>query len=317
VSERDSIQPGPKWHFLLFIPGLFFLTLSIYPLAAVFHVLLAARHWSLGERRKAWGIVAMCAVLAALLVSSIGAGVAYGLSVSLGCLTGVLAERRWSFGWRLTALTGVAFAGISLVFLAMWQTFRHLYTIGSNAMVAEMAKSESANEQALELLRWSDLNYTYVLPGFGFGMVLVASATVLNVADRWPQHLAEAPTRRATGFQRMRLPDWLVWVAIAAALLWFAERQWPNEMLRVVTWNSAIALAWIYGLNGFSILLYALTAMKATALASVVVVSGVLMFLMHFLGLVGLFDTWYDFRHRFRRLAMLRRVVHWSRDREL
>jgi hypothetical protein len=54
------------------------------------------------------------------------------------------------------------------------------------------------------------------------------------------------------------------------------------------------------------------------AFAGFMVMSGVLLFGMWpVLGIFGLFDTWYDFRMRFRRIAMLRRVSYRPDDHDI
>jgi hypothetical protein len=102
----------------------------------------------------------------------------------------------------------------------------------------------------------------------------------------------------------MRPPEWLVWVVIATAALWFADRQWPSEALRIVSWNVAIGLLAVYALNGLGIIVYGIAAWKPHpllffALLMVFIWAGMAMLLP----ILGLFDTWSNFRAHIDRLA--------------
>ncbi|MCF6285089.1 MAG: YybS family protein [Candidatus Hydrogenedentes bacterium] len=303
---------------MLFILGLFFMLVSAHPFAAMCFVILAAQHWLAEERPKAWSVAFLSGVVSAILTASLALGVFYVASASLGCLLGLLIQRGWSYRSRFAAIAGLASAGMAGSMAITWQASRHDMTIFMNARIAELEEQGEATEHWLEFFRWYDLNLAYFGIGSTIALVLLMTAYVLCVIDRRQRKASEKPQRRTTEFQRMRLPDWLVWVAIVVALLCFAEHRWPNEVLRIISWNAAIALASVYWLNGFSILLYALAVLKVTTLASVAIISGMFVFgLMQLLGLFGLFDTWYDFRIRFRRLAMLRRVTLRSDDRDV
>ena len=317
MTDVDSPRPDQRRSLLLFVLGLILMLISASPLAAMCFIVLAARHWLADERPKAWGVVGLSAAVAAISMGSLFDGVFYGATSALGCLIGAMCQRNWSYGRRLTTLVGSACSGIALTLLFTWNMYRHSVTVFMNARVAELEAQANVNQLWLDVFRWYDLNFEYIGIGSIFGSVLLMSAYLLCVIDRENIRKIGPPRRRTTGFQRMGLPDWLVWVAIVVALLWFVDHRWPNDALRVITWNAAVALTLIYWLNGLSILLYAFATMKATALVTLLVFSGMFLFgLMHLLSLVGLFDTWCDFRIRIRRLALLRRVGLRSDDND-
>ncbi len=314
MSDSDATRVAPLWSVALLVLGLLLMLAGAVPLAAVCFIVLSARHWLAGERRKAWGVSLLAGVTATVMMFSPAQGVFYLAASSMGCLLGVLMERNWSFGRRFAALSSLASGLVAVVMAATWQQLRKDTTVFMNARIAEFEAQGDASEQWLEMFRWYDVNYAYIGFGSVVASVLLLVAFMLCVIDRSQRSLSAKP-RRTTGFQRMRLPDWMVWVAIAVALLWMADHRWPNELLRVISWNAAIILTCVYWLNGLAILLYALTILKATTLASFVILSGMILFgLMHLLGLVGLFDTWCNFRIRLRRVAMLRNVAYRPED---
>jgi hypothetical protein len=100
----------------------------------------------------------------------------------------------------------------------------------------------------------------------------------------------------AGSFQAMRAPDWAVWLVILTAVLCFVERNWPNPVVRMASWNSAIALASVYWLNGWSIVAYGLTILRPHVLLSLAIVFALVYLGQALCCLIGLFDTWGNFR---------------------
>ncbi len=314
MSDSDATRVAPLWSIALLVLGLVLMLAGAVPLAAVCFIVLSARHWLAGEQRKAWGVALLSGATATVMMFSLTQGVFYVAATSMGCLLGALMERNWSYGRRFAVLSGLASSLVAVVMAVTWKQLRKDTTIFMNARIAEFEAQGDTSEQWLEMFRWYDVNYAYIGFGSVVASVLLLVAFLLCVVDRSQRSVSERP-RRTTGFQRMRLPDWMVWVAITVALMWMADYRWPNDLLRVISWNAAIIVTCVYWLNGLAILLYTLTILKATALASFVIISGMILFgLMHLLGLVGLFDTWCNFRIRVRRVAMLRSVAYRSED---
>ena len=110
-------------------------------------------------------------------------------------------------------------------------------------------------------------------------------------------------------------------VAIAAALLWMYDDRWPSSVVRSISWNGGIGLFCVYCVNGFSILIYALHAMKVQAFLYYAIVLAVVLLgsrvgIHPILGAIGLFDAWWNFRQRFDRAAAARSLGGPSDDKE-
>lgn len=320
------MQPGIQRFFVLFPLALLLVLARLHPVMLASCIpltvsccaLLAARHWLAGDRGKAWLMAPIMGAATGLVLWSVSAGLIHAAAAGCGIPLALMLQRRWPYGWRLTLVSALAFAMIGGTMLANWKDVREFVTQLSNARINELAENGISADQAVEFMKWWDVNYAYLGPGSVFGTVLFLSAFLLSVLDRWQRTPEAAAKRKPSGFQRMQLPDWAVWIAIAVAVLWFAEQRWPNEALRAVTWNSAIGLVFVYWLNGYSILLYALTVFKASAFATFMVFSGFVLFsgMLPALSVLGLFDTWYDFRMRCRRLALFRHLSYRANNRD-
>jgi hypothetical protein len=313
------MKPGVQRSMGLFFLAFLFTAASAYPLAIVCYALLGATYRLSGDVKKALGVALWAAVSALIILNSFVVALALAAGAAMGIILAEAIERRWSYGWQLTLAAGVGYSAMAVPMLLTWSEARHDVTIFINARIAEFEAMENVNTQWVEIFRWYDLHYENVAFGSSFGSVLIVSAITLCLLERWQRDPETQARRKPTGFQRMRLPDWVVWIAIAAALMWFVDVYYrPDPVLRAISWNTALALVGIYLLNGVSILLFAMTVFKASAFAGFMVMSGVLLFGMWpVLGIFGLFDTWYDFRMRFRRIAMLRRVSYRPDDHDI
>jgi hypothetical protein len=230
----------------------------------------------------------------------------------LGVLIGVGMVRRWRFGVCVATVTLAIFALASANVVLHWEEAHKVASIWINARIADFeqvpAGASAPNQQAvIDTFRWFDTHWAYMNLGMLFGFVLLAATVLVALVGRRLERMGveAGPTGR---FRTMRAPEWLVWFAIALALLWFADQRWPNDMLRMVAWNGAIGMAFLYGLNGFSILLYALAAFKVGPFVYYAVLFGVL-FLNAYPAVcaVGFFDTWWDFRQRIEQAIEARR----------
>jgi uncharacterized protein YybS (DUF2232 family) len=148
--------------------------------------------------------------------------------------------------------------------------------------------------------------------GFGVGFVfgLITASVYTSVTGGVLRRLLGRPGF-AGSFKDFRPTEWLVWGAIAVALGCLLEYHWPNPVLRAVAWNSAIALASVYWFNGLSIVVYGVHVLRPGLLAFagflLVVIALINLGMMPVLGLVGLFDTWGDYRRKLDALGAARR----------
>lgn len=221
----------------------------------------------------------------------------------------------------MAGLTAAAFLPLALVTALNWETVLEGYEIWSTARIAEFetAAAEQSNqgndsfEEQAEVVResflWISEHAAYLNLGWSFGTVLMVMTLMVTLINRRLLR-SDHPAQAEGSFKDMRPTEWLVWGAILLAAGWFADQRWPNEALRIVTWNGAFAVAAVYWLNGLSIMVYGFSALRGGALMGVVI----LMVLFLLAGLqtlpaaLGLFDTWFDLRRRFDRLAELRRL---------
>lgn len=153
-------------------------------------------------------------------------------------------------------------------------------------------KITNLNMQIWLLEHWQD-----VFVGFTFGGVLAG----LCISISWIFRIL----RKTTGwipkgvFTDLRPHDAVVWLSIVVALLWFWNSQDPQPWLQVISYNGAIGLIALYGLNGLGILMYGLDVLKPNPILSLAFL--LLLFILGgyiMLGILGLFDTWGEFRKR-------------------
>jgi len=311
------MKPGVQRYATLIVLAFLFMAVSAFPLAIVCYVLLGALYELAGERKNAAGVALWAAVAGLLVMNDALLALALAAGAGMGIVLAFAIQRNWSYGWQLTLVAGTGFGVVAGVMAVTWATLRKDMTKYSNASIAHLETLEGVNPQWIEAMRWMDVNYEYVALGYAFISVLTLSALTVSLLERWRRDPEAAVRRKPTGFQKMRIPDWVVWIAIAAALMWFADGRWPNPVLRAVSWNAALGLLGLYWLNGLSIVLYAMTLFKASAFGMFMVFSGMIIFgLWPMLGIFGFFDTWYDFRKRFRRIAILRSVSQRPEDQD-
>ncbi|MCC6796847.1 MAG: DUF2232 domain-containing protein [Candidatus Hydrogenedentes bacterium] len=242
------------------------------------------------------GMVGMSAANA-LLISSMGLPIGLGTS------------RGWTYG-RVVVATIATFSVLVGVYLKVcWASFNRIidsmiawFTEQLNLQAAEMGQ-ELVDEQ-IAGLRWFGENKFALAVGIEFAVYLMLTCVLVSITvailRRW---FADPGT--IGSFRDMRPPDWLVWGGIATAVLWYVEHQYGGGIeLRFVTWNVAVGLSSIYFLNGCAVFIYGLSVLAPGLFLLVLLV---FMFVMSglypALSMIGLFDTWANFRVRMDRLA--------------
>lgn len=241
------------------------------------------------------GLVAMSAANAVLIASM-------GLPIGLGT------SRGWSYG-RVVVMTIGAFSVLVGAYLAAcWGSFNRIidrmiawFAEQLNLQAAEMGQ-ELVDEQ-IAGLRWFGENKFALAVGIEFAVYLMLTCILVSITvailRRW-----FADPGPVGSFRDMRPPDWLVWAGIVTALLWYVEHQYGGLELRFLTWNVAVGLSSIYFLNGCAVFVYGLSVLAPGLFLLVLLV---FMFVMSglypALSMIGLFDTWANFRVRMDRLA--------------
>lgn len=279
---------------------------GLHPLVMAIFPAPVALCWVSRAYGRAMGLV-ICAALAGFWGGgTVAMGIFYLVAAMVGVLMGLVMAWRWPFGWCVAAVTTAAYLLVAGNMVAYWDESRREASIFINARIAELEQAEGEPESAMasalaETFRWFDANWSNLSLGMLFGMVLLASTALVTYVAR---RLRNGETGPVGSFSAMRLPEWVVWIAIALALLWFVDRRWPNDMLRMLTWNSAVGIAFVYWLNGFSILLHAMSAFSLNLFLCFAIIFGMFYLNAHpALCAVGLFDTWWDFRLRVARAA--------------
>ncbi len=271
---------------------------------------------------RAMGLIALAALAGLLCGGSLGAALAYALVASLGCLLGIGILQHWTYGWTVAAVTALAYAIIVGHIVLQWDA----WIAGTQAMygewVADFQKQLAdggANDSVkamLNLMNWLHDHGQDIALGFWMGPVLIGACIAVAVMARRIQRQYGIEGLRGS-FRAMRTSEWLVWAAIAVAVLCLIDYRWPGTLHRVVVWNAAVALALIYWVNGLSICVYAVDALRPSPL---LVVLGIVMFvwlgMQPVLCFVGLFDTWSNFRAVVDRIVVARKQREQSGDKE-
>ena len=280
-----------------------------YPLPAM--LLMPAPVAYLWTRGRFFPAVLMVGSLGAIPIFLSGAyffGSILVLMGVTGILLGIMMRRQVSVGPAVAVVTVLIF-GIAAGRTALtWQESRAEWHSALEAYKSQFKDVESSEsiDSTLNLLTWFDENWLYISFGMLFGLVALATVAVVGTLYRTLalQGLINPPNWR---FSRMRVPEHGVWLAIALAGLWFLDDWRPNEIVRCVAWNGAIAMAIVYWINGLSIAVCAVVAFQMKLAWVLLVFVAAFVFNFHqMLALIGLFDTWWDFRLKVRQMAEAR-----------
>lgn len=286
------------------------LALSLFPIAVAYY-------WATSERNRARVLVG-CAALVPLttadyIFGGLWEALIYVFVALFGVAIGLALQRRWSYGWCVTglsiALTGLMCSGM----LSNWEGSRKNLTLLTEQWQQQFSAAakktgNTAYDTMIEMVSWLDVNWEFIFLGLTFGWVLLGTTFLVGVLSRMLR-LRGVLAGPRNSFILMRTSEWLVWAAIGVAVLWFIERQLEIPWLRMITWNAGIALAFVYWLNGLSILLFTMIAVRVRLLLFVMVVTFVFVALSTtapILIMLGLFDTWWNVRLRVQELVARR-----------
>lgn len=227
---------------------------------------------------------------------------------SVGVLVGIGASRGWTYTRSVWVAAGVLNAVALAHFAIAWEPFELLLNSmiqSARELIMELQRQSPEFDISNQLagLTWFGENKNAFTVGFVFGVYLLLACIMVSavaaILRRW-----FADPGPVGSFRDMRPPEWLVWAVIGALSFWLIDQRTEWAQARLVSWNVAIGLAAVYCLNGLSILLY---GVQALAPGAVMVVLTVLLVMnvgpVYVLSLLGLFDTWANFRMRIDRLA--------------
>ena len=265
-----------------------------------------------GERGRA-AVLFACAALALLAGGSEPAEWAlYTILAGAGFPLGLGVRRRWSYGWTVTAVAALVYIAFAGAFLLTWSD----WVAQSQAMWEMMAgqlknnPSGASGESAEAMIAaagWMKEHWAAIGLGAWMWPALIAGTLAVSAVSARFRRRWRIETFRGS-FREMRTSEWLIWGAILTALLCFADYRWPGLGLRLVSWNSAVAFAAIYWLNGLSVFAYAAGMLRPNVLLLLTVVFLFVWSQPHpLLCAIGMFDTWAYFRGRLRRFAEARK----------
>jgi hypothetical protein len=284
--------------------------------AALFHCALK------NGRRAAWAAFALAFALGGLYVATVSprtpaelymawtylAAVALAIAVpSLVVLP--LVERGEAFGRVLAFLLLGSVLGLALTeagsrsLLSFSPYEAHMQQAKvSNAAMVQIFKANATPKELDRLENWS--RYSVVLmPGSMLALISLVFILSLMMLGRlpawrgWVAKRGEPAIAGAYHFRNLALPDWLLFAFILGGLTPLA-----TGMLQKAAANTLAVVVFLYMLQGLAIFRFMLVTvgvgltgtLLAWTLLGFLTLTGVGLFL---LGVAGLFDPFFDFRH--------------------
>ena len=273
-------------------------------------------------RRAGWAALGIGLAVASLYVAQMPATdsgavkmawtylAAVALAIALPSMIALpLVERGAKFGRLLVLLLIGSIAGLAVTEVGS----RELLSFSPHA--AQVAQAEKASAEVVKLYqskgmpsdavslfeRW--LGYsTFVLPGIlliNISLVFILSLLMLGRLKAWRELAARRADSEALGaylFRNFALPDWLLFAFVLGGLTPLA-----SGMLQKVVANMLAVVAFLYILQGLAVFRFVVVAMEpgfgkmmAWVLLGLMTLTGVGPLL---LGVAGLFDPFFDFRH--------------------
>lgn len=290
------------------------------PFGYVFAAIPVAVYATRGDRAKTAVLLAVAAGAGGLGAGAADGALAGIVCASLGLVVAFGLIRAWRYGTIVVVTAALACAIEFGMMAGQWETMDAWARESHEELTALIEGPDAAEFEAqgrMQRLKWAQWLYGHwleIVPGLSVATVLMGMCVIVSTAGWWLRRSGAAFVS-AGSFRTMRPPDWLVWSLIAVALMWFADRRWPSETLRVVSWNGAAALSGVYWLNGLSVLFYGLSVLKpAPIMTAAIVMAMVFLNVASLLPVVGLFDAWGDFRRKFDALAAARKMKEDSHD---
>lgn len=284
--------------------GYFFGLALLHPLAFIIAPIPVATHALRGQRFEARMFV-LVAVLSGVFASVFGFHVQIVHNIiysNMGWLVAWAVQRHVRYTRALMPLL-LTVVGVQLTMsFATWESNAlargQLLQLLQERLDSPEASGfseryeQQLNMQILLLENWSD-----VVVGAAVGGSLLGLCVMLTLVWRIAERTSH--WRPAGRFTDLRPQDAVVWLAIAAAGLLFWNYQAPQPMAQTVGWNLAIGLFALYMLNGLGVLTYGFEVLKPHPVLMLLV-----FFVLVFFGgvilmaMLGLFDTWGEFRKR-------------------
>ena len=247
------------------------------------------------------------------MVWSYMAGIA--LAIALPTMVALpLVEREEKFGRVLTLLLIASAAGLTLTeigarLLLNWSPYA-LQVAQAKQTSVQFVQHYRDNHMPAEMIQLAQQWFgysTFVLPAImliTITSMFVLSLLMLGRLQAWRGVVARVTTPgvtteplRAYLFRNLSLPDWLLFAFVLGGITPLV-----TGVLQKISANVLAVVAFLYILQGLAIFRFLLAAMGA-GLAGTLVGMGFMLFLMFtgigplLLGVAGLFDPFFDFRH--------------------
>ena len=274
-------------------------------------------------RRAAWVVVVLSIAIASLYAAAMPATpldaqkmawsylMAVALAITLPAMAAIpMVERGEPFGRVLVFLLAGAMVG-----LAVTETASQLL-MSFSPYAAQVAQAKQTSIEFVQMYRakgmpadmlqlaerWIGFS-TFVLPAvilINLSLVFILSLLMLGRLKAWRELAVRRLDDKALGaylFRNLSLPDWLLFAFVAGGLTPLV-----HGLLQKVAANTLTIVAFLYILQGLAIFRYMLTAM-GVGLAGTMLGWLLLVFLTFtgvgplLLGVAGLFDSFFDFRH--------------------
>ena len=287
------------------------------PLGWLVAALVVAVSVARGQHGVLAAVVAAAFVIGWLMpLGGVGAGVLNAmLALVPGLVAGWTIRRDTTYGRLVAVVTATLFAFYAGVLATTSRVIADYAAEMEKLLSGPDGAQYSAQWRALlEVQQWVIEHWNALFVGFAFSSALIWACVLATAAAAWLNR-TQTPARIDGAFRTLRPPDWAVWFVIAAALMWLAEQRWPNEPLRQVSWNAAVGLAGLYWMNGLAVAVYAVNALKPNLImVTLLAFAAMMLNVMPMLVLVGLFDTWGEWRRKIDQLLAARQLRENSRD---
>lgn len=274
-------------------------------------------------RRAAWAALAVALGLVALYVSAIPAATpdegkmawsylaAVALAIALPAMAALpMIERGEKFGRVLVFLLAFSVLGLAVTEVGARALVEfsplHMQETQAREVSAEFVKFYRNNGMPSESIKVMEraMNFgIFVMPGFmlaQIAVVFILSLLMFGRLKAWRELAARRDDKQAASaylFRNLALPDWLLFAFILGGLTPLV-----TGMLQKVAANVLALVVFLYILQGLAIFRFVLAAVGAGAFGTLM--GWMLLAFLTFtgigpllLGVAGLFDPFFDFRH--------------------
>lgn len=298
----------------LFLGGVGVASANASLVGALLFPIPVALYAALGWPALASGLVLAAGLGGWFATGVAGAGVHCGLITAVGFPLGIGIGRRWTYGWTVAAVAGFAYLVALGSVVNAWDVWLAQASAVYDALLAQVQSQAPTGAEGAELVaqnvKWLKDHWPQLGVGLLLWPIIVESCFGVSILSGWLRRRFGIEGVRGS-FRTMRVSEWLVWLAILVAILCYVAHRRPDAILRLTSWNAAVALAGIYWFNGVSVLVYAIDVLRPQGLLYLAIVVSIVWAVLEgfhpALCFVGLFDTWADFRRLADRLAEIRK----------